>query len=237
MPEGELPTDALSDEPAATSVEEQAPEQVGAVDEGSAQEGTVPAARFNGLMSRLNQEIAARKSLEAELVSLRSQPQEKPVTVSDDPSVQATINALREELLEEKIERAREKALKDFPEISAFADLIVGNNPREVREVAQDLSNRLKQAGFVSAPATTTTETQETTEVPAPATVQAAQEAPVPEPPVAGGATTVVGDVSADERVTDAKKRRSFKDYLDAKWEATQAGRNQGGLALEKSAS
>lgn len=206
MPEP-LPEAAPAEEPAATSVEVNAPGNQSEVESGSTQEAVVPASRFNGLMSAFNKEKADKESLLNELAALRSAPKETP-KVSDELS--AEVQALRQELREERLKSAKTKILDDFPEAKEFADLFVSDSPEEMRSLAEDISNRVKRI--------TTPQKETTTEV-VPAAVQTQEVTPVTEPTVTAGGATIPSGAATDERIDNAIQKRSWTDYLSAKWD------------------
>ncbi len=220
MAEQLLTEDALTNETAAPSVEDTTPEVVGEVDGGSAQvnQDVVPAARFNGLMGRLSQEIAQRKKLEQQLEQLISHKEQPPVAESQRADELYTL------LMEERMESAKSKVLKDYPELEGFTDLIVGESPQDILEVGKVLGTRLR-----AKLTTTTGETKvETT------TETSPKEEPVVEDtevPVVGGGAQFDGDASIDERLTSAIKKGSFADFLQAKWEKAVASGEVEGLA------
>lgn len=204
---------------AVAPVGEPAPTPSSEVDGGSG-DGTIPVARFNGLMSSFNKAQAEKADLERQITELRSAletkpTQEKPTPVSDDTSAQ--IRELRDMLMEERLKSARREVLDEYPDAKPFADLIVADTQEDLREMAKLISDRLKG---VTAPAATT---EVTTETEAPAeqvTAPVAAAAPVVEAPVTAAGVAVEGQPNVEDRVVDAIKKRSFGDYLAAKWES-----------------
>lgn len=206
MADEETP-DALGDDSAEAPVEEPSPETHSAVDAGTEQ-ATVPAERFNGLMRRFNQEQSERKRLESEINQLRQTPRESPqVSEPNDSDLREEVRQLRTLLIQERIDGARTKAIEDYPFAAPLADLIVGSSPEEIREMAEDIHNRLKPKESTEAP-----KDEPKAETPAPT--------PAPAPPVTGGAVPVAGNPATEDKVADALKRRNFRDYFTAKKEA-----------------
>lgn len=236
-----LPEDAPTNDQAAPSVEEPAPEVDGAVAEDSVGSGeepkTVPAERFNGLMSKFNQtqsELEATRQSLAELearldAQQTSEGEQSEVSDTDTSSLEARVNELSQMLIQERLESARSQALNDYPEAAPFADLIVADTPDDVREMARLIAERAKTA----TPGTTTTEDTEetplssegeaTTEPEGEVTTEGEGEA-VTEPPVAGGGAAFSTEASTDDRVVDAIQKGSFADFVNAKWENTSLG-------------
>lgn len=204
MPEP-LPEPAPEEDTAATSVEVNAPEVQIEVESGSTQEAVVPASRFNGLMSTFNKMKAEQTELLNELAALRSQPKETP-QVSDE--LQSEVAALRQELREERLTNAKTKILDKYPEAKEFADLFVSDSPEAMESLAKDISERVKR---INAPATTTS-TETTTEV-------AEVPATTPEPSVTAGGATIPDGAPIQEEIANAIKKRSWSDYLGAKWQ------------------
>lgn len=205
-----LPVPAPEEEPAATSVEVNAPGIQVEVESGSTQEAVVPASRFNGLMSSFNKLKKDQEDLLNELATLRSQARETP-PVSDDLS--AEVQALRAELRQERLANARTKILEEYPEAKEFADLFVSDSPESMRELAKDISERVKRIVPQSTPAATTetTEQVETQAQPAPTTAQ--------EAPVNPGGSVIPNGAPTEERIQQAIQKRSWTDYLSAKWD------------------
>lgn len=217
-----LPEDAHVEAAAAPSVEDQAPASTDAVAEDSVGNGgnVVPADRFNGLMGRFNRtqnELEAARAQIAELearLSGSEPTQENKPPVSDNSALEAQVQQLQQMLLEERMESARDKALKEFPEAAPFADLIVADTPADVREMARLIAERAKAASPGTPPPTQAVEAEEV-----PASAEAVPEAPVVEPPVAGGGAAFSSEASAEDRVGTAIQKGSFSDFINAKWE------------------
>jgi len=238
-----LSEDTLSP-PAPTEVST-APESVDSFDalgdgspvvEASGQEGEklIPAARFNGLMSKFNQthdelarERQAREALEQRLQALETTQFNEPqaeVDVSDVAELQEQVSALSQLLMEERLEAAKAKALAEFPEAAAFADLIQASDPREYRAMAEEVANRIK--GSVSAEGSDPTP-------PTPVTSSTPVEPPVnPDVPVGSGGPGLVPEApagTAEDAYQAALKNRDFHALIKAK-EAMAAS---GSLVLE----
>jgi len=214
---------ALGEVAEAPSVEEQAPAASAEVVEGSVtDENSVPVSRFNGLMSSFNKVQNEKTLLESQLSELRSElakpatpTKENPQTMSDD--VLSEVQQLRTMLMEERLNAARREALDEFPDAKPFADLIVAESAADVRDLARLISERLQASRPDAATGTEANATE------APAAVEA-QEAPAAEAPVTGGGSSYVQEAAVEDRVAEAVKKRSFKDFLGAKWEAAEDG-------------
>lgn len=193
------------------SVEDPTPVDGTAVASGSA--GTtetkmVEVERFNGLMSShqraladLENERQLRVALEARLTQ-----QETP-QVADSAE---EVAALRAELQEERLDRAKTAALAKYPAAAPLADLIVGTTAREIEDVTAAIATRLQSlvpTATETAPAEEVATETATTEV-APAT----EVAPVT---AGGGAAPVV-----DEDATAKRQEALAKGDWNAFWEA-----------------
>lgn len=229
-----LPKDAPTNDTAAPSVEEPAPEIGGEVAEesvGSSEDPkVVPAERFNGLMRTFNQTQSELNETRTRLAKLEARLNEQQTSkepeapVSDTSSLEARIEQLTEMLTTERRGNALKDALDEYPEAKPFADLIVADTPEDVREMARLIAERAKAAN----PGTTQT-TEEVTEETEPAgeeTTVAETEAESTEPPVAGGGAAFSTEASTDDRVVDAIKKGDFASFVNAKWEKTSLGAN-----------
>lgn len=239
-----LPEDAHVEAPAVPSVEAPAPGTPGTVAEDSVGSGeserVVPVDRFNGLMSKFNQTQSALEQASSRIAELEarlnsSEPkQEETPAVSDDSALAARVEQLQNMLLEERLESAREKALRDYPEAAPFGDLIVADTPADVREMARLIAERAKAATTAATPAAEAGETEASSSEGegAPAAAEApAAEAPTPEAPVAGGGAAFSSETTADDRISSAIKSRNFGDFINAKLEK-QAVTGSGNLNL-----
>lgn len=216
-----LTPDAPSaDESAAPSVEVEAPgSQPEAVDGGSApSEQLIPVSRFNGLMSKFNSTNDELARVREELEDLRSAmtTEETSVASADVEALQAQVSQLTELLLEERRNGAMKQVFEEYPEAKAFEDLLVGDNPEDIRETAKAIAERIRSlsspAGEEPAPTTT--------DEPAAPQVTGAPETPAaPAAPVTGGGSTFEGAAPAQDRVTDAIKNKDFLGWLRAKRE------------------
>lgn len=221
---------ALGTEAAAPSVEDQAPAAATEVVEGSVNgENSVPVARFNGLMSSFNKVQNEKTALETQLSELRSElakpapTKEITPTMSDD--VLSEVQQLRQMLMEERLNGARRAALDEFPDAKPFADLIVADTAEDMRDLARVISERLQAS---KAPATSTeapAEGEAATEAESGGTKQVvAAVEPVVEAPVTGGGSGYVQEAAVEDRVAESVRKRSFSDFLTAKWEAADSG-------------
>lgn len=223
-----LTPNAPADEAAAPSVEDTAPATEAAVESGSAGgEASVPADRFNGLMStfqRTKNELEAERTRRAELEALLAS-REETTNVSDD-ALRDEVSELRQALAEERMERARDKVLDKYPEARPLADLIVGNSVEDLEAVAATIAERLR--GLT--PAQTAEVVEEVTDEANAAATQesvageqvATQE--VQEAPVLGTGGQAPGNEPVGDRVADALQRGDFSAFMQAKYEQLAAG-------------
>lgn len=121
--------------------------------------GYVSEDRFNGLMSLFNKQQEQIKALQA-TPAPASQPAPAAPAAPQQDDLRQTVEEIRYELLQAKMDAARAEALRAFPEVAPFADLLQAETPQDIVELAQELSNRLKPA------TTSTTETAPETETP-----------------------------------------------------------------------
>ena len=196
------------------SVEDPAPVDGTAVASGSA--GTadtkmVEAERFNGLMStfqrtksELETERQLRVALEARLIQ-----QEIP-QVADSAE---EVAALRAELQEERLERAKVAALAKYPAATPLADLIMGTTAREIEDVTAAIATRLQALIPTATEAVAAAEVETTEQVTAPeGEAASAAVAPV----VAGGGAAP----AADENATAKRQEALANGDWNAFWEA-----------------
>lgn len=217
----------VDDDSVDTSVEDGTQSDETAVDDASGQgsEKFVPAARFNGLQSKLqstltelSQEREAREALEARFADLESQltpsleQEEKhdiPMSETESSQVAALteqVQALTAMLMEQQGQSVKESILAEFPEVAPFADLINADSAEGYREVAQTLSERIKAA----------------TGTDASASADDASSEEVAAPPVGGGGPGAVDDGTpdTDEKASEALSKGDFLGFLAAKREA-----------------
>lgn len=171
---------------------------------GTATAKTVEAERFNGLMSshqKVLTELAQERELRATLEARLTQ-QETP-QVADSAE---DIAALRAELREERLDRAKAEALAKYPAAAPLADLIIGNTAKEIEDVTAAIATRLQAI----IPAATETVVEETEEAPA---AEAVAVAPV----VAGGGST---PPAVDENATAKRQEALAKGDWNGFWEA-----------------
>lgn len=105
--------------------------------------GYVSEERFNGLMALLNKSQAEANALRAQAPAPTPAPA-APAVPQDD--LRQTVEEIRYELLAAKMDAARAEALRAFPEVAPFADLLQAETPQDIVELAQEISNRLKPA-------------------------------------------------------------------------------------------
>lgn len=162
-----LTNPAPADDTAATSVEDTAPVAGSEVEDGSEPgENTVPAERFNGLMSSFNEEKQRADSAEARIAALEEklneaqlstspEPKEGPVTEpTTDPRIDqlmeqmqeltATVGAVAGYVDNQSTAELEESVFEEFPEAAAFKDLIIADTPDGYREMAQEIANRIR---------------------------------------------------------------------------------------------
>lgn len=197
-----------------------------AVDGGSA-EGTapavVPAERFNGLMSKYQSEKSEWETkvaaLTSDLQSLTATQQEMPM--SDEVSeLKETVQTLTSIILSDREEAARAKVLDEYPEAAPFADLIVGNNAAEMKQVAAVIAERVKGIVGASAPVGETGDTGVTTEAQAEGTqVEGAVAATAPTAPESGGTVAVTGGETFADAVREAIVNEDFQAFINAKFQ------------------
>lgn len=220
---GTLTDPAPSDESAVPSIEDQAPGAVGEVVEGSAPgEQMIPVSRFNGLMGKFNQTQNELQKVRAELEGLRNQSPEESNPMSSEPSaLEQQVATLTTMLMRERAENARRQVLDDHPELKPFADLLVGDDPDELRAVAEVFSERLKSV--LPASQEPASEEVEPPAEPAAVTpeepVTAPEGAAPPAVPVAGGGVPFSEGAATEDRVAETIKNRDFLGYLKAKRE------------------
>lgn len=249
-----LPKDAPVNEPAAPSVEDPAPVHEGEVAEESVDSSedvkTVPADRFNGLMGRFNRtqaELDAERERVAELEARLNERTESKVEANpdvaetDNSALEQRVHELSQMLISERMESARDRAIKEYPEAAPFADLIVADTPDEVREMTRLIAERARAAipaststeagGESQGESTDSTGEASTTTQPEGSSETEGADAGSTEPPVVGGGAAYSGEASADDRVSQAIESGNFSDFLKAKWEK-QALNSNGNLPV-----
>ena len=216
-----LTEDAPSTDVAADLTEEPAPAPGGEVTVGSAGgDDYVEKARFNGLMATLNKtkdDYEARlAAATAEIESLRAAPERQETLVPDTGDIgtlQEQVSQLTNMLFAERLEGVRAATLDKYPEAKPFADMIVGNTPEEIEDVARTIADRLKGiTGEISPEEEAATE-----EVVAPG--PAGEAPPTPVAPVIGGGTSSPDDGTLASRKTEALVQGNMGAFLEAAWE------------------
>lgn len=221
-----LSSDAPVEDLEAGSVESDAPSSESEVDGtsvGKSKPDMVEASRFNGLMSALNKEKAEKAALEAELANL----QRGTNTVTDDNVALEEIRNLRAELAAERLENAKAKVLEEFPQAKLFADLIMGDSPQELREVAKVLAERVALITPTQTAGAETEKVVEGTPV-SDSTSTSTEEHREVAPTGASGGGSVDDEVGAGERVSEAIAKGDWSAYLSAKFEAQQMSETVG---------
>jgi hypothetical protein len=195
---------------AASPVGDSAPGDGTAVESGSvgAETEMVEAKRFNGLMSAhqkaladLESERTMRTALEARL---NQQEETAQVTETNDATL-SEIQQLRKDLQDERLKAARATALERYPDAKPFADLIVGDTPEDIENVAAAIATRFQAIVAPAATAATTTEV----ETPITETAPAA--------PVVGGGGTAPVEASNAEKVKEALEKKDWGAFWAAK--------------------
>lgn len=212
-------TDAApANDTAAPSVEDVAPGVTSEVDAGSGSDRVVPVERFNGLMSSFNKLQSEKAVLERQLSELRSglntKPEEEKPVVPDNDDIRNELSQLRELLLEERMKNVRRSVLDEYPDAKPFADLIVADTEEDLRQMAKLISDRVK--GVSPTPQVEVPVEPTATETVEPEPVQ-------PEAPVVGGGAAYDGESVVEDRVADAIRRRSFSDFLAARFEQMES--------------
>lgn len=183
---------------------------------------TVPADRFNGLMSKYQSDKAEwdskLASMQAELQTLRDK--QETIQPVDNSELEAKLEQVTSMLLEERAGSAREKALAKYPEAAPFADMIVGDSAEEVMGVAAAIAERVKSI----VPATATDVPVAEPEVPA-TEPEAEVEPPMPE--FGAGASGGAAFSPESQALVDAKEeaiqKGDFDGFLNAAWALQQS--------------
>lgn len=217
-----LTPDALGEEAA---VAETAPAPLPAVESDSAGGvNSVPAERFNGLMSTYQREksqwendLAAMKS---ELESLRDNKENSSVSETNDLHEELSeLRSLVGRLVQTNVKSERDQVLDKYPEAKPFADLILGETAEEIEQVASAIAERVKLLGDVAPVATDeTVEPQTAAEVSAPATTAP----PAPVAPEQGGAAAATGAVAVETKKQEALANKDFNAFIEAQFELQQ---------------
>lgn len=223
------PTDDAAVE---TPVGDEAPEVEGEVGSESTHvpDGYIEKNRFDGLMGRFHREQAEKQRLEQELrearerlESLHAQANTSEETPVADEALAQEVAALKQMLMEERLESRRANVLEKYPEAKPFADLIVGDTPEDFEAMAREVAERVRSATGGPAP-TAEAPSDTATDVTPPS--DAAPEAPAAPaaPPVTGGAAAFDGGSAVQDRVRQAIDARDFGAYLRAKAEGLASG-------------
>ena len=213
MSEDMLTPEVPEDDPAAN-----APGSDPAVDGGSVDSPSViPAERFNGLMARMNADREAfdaeRKALENEIERLQAKPKETPV-VSEDSGVLEELQAVRQELQRERMDRARAQAIAKHPGAAPLADLIVGDSPESIEQMAALLEQRLA-ALSPGAPVTDADAD--------PDLGDDGDKPDAPDVPLLGGGQSIDSDKLPNEAIVEAVANKDFAGFLAAAQERAEA--------------
>lgn len=222
------PTDDVAVE---TPVGDEAPKVEGEVGSESTHvpDGYIEKNRFDGLMGRFHKEQAEKQRLEQELQearerleSLHAQANTSEETPVADEALAQEVAALKQMLMEERLESRRASVLEKYPEAKAFADLIVGDTADDFEAMAREVAARVRSVAGGEADADAPSDTA--TDVTPPS--DAAPEAPAAPaaPPVTGGAAAFDGGSAVQDRVRQAIEAKDFGAYLRAKAEGLASG-------------
>ena len=131
----------------------------------------------------------------------------------DIGTLQEKVDQLTQMLYSERLENIRSATLDKYPEAKPFADMIVGNTPEEIEDVARTIADRLKGiTGEISPEEEAATE-----EVVAPGVAE--EVPPTPVAPVIGGGTLSPADESLTTRKVEALSSGNMSAFLEAAWE------------------
>lgn len=218
-----LTPDAPSQDLAADPQGTPAPTSGGEVAVGSAGGGDfIEKARFDGLMSSYNKtknELEGRLAAATqEIDSLRAAQEQNGPQVSqtnDIAGLQEQVGQLSQLLVKQQIESATKDALEKYPEAKPLADLIVGNSPEEIEDVARTIADRLKgiSAGAPDPEVEPVVDPQVNPEVKPEIT---------PVAPVVGGGTAAPDTEALVTKKAEALASGNLGAFLEAAWEEQQ---------------
>lgn len=209
-------TDEVAPEavPAEGAVAPLPPGDVPAVDDESAEWRK----RYNGLQAKHQEALGAlaeERRLRYEEAQARLQ--EGNQTVSEDTESLSEVQLLRQELKESRLATAKADALREFPDAEAFADMIVGNNATEVRELTRAFAERARTLkGEASEPVLD--DGEETLPPPPPA--QSVSPGSVTAPVIAGGLTAPGVPTTAADALADSRRIAMQKPEAQDAWDA-----------------
>lgn len=99
--------------------------------------------RFNGLMAAHQRALDALTSERDARLQAEARLQEGQTQVSDiDNETLTEVQALRQELRESKLAAARAEALRQYPDAEPFGDLLDGNTPSDILNLARAYAER-----------------------------------------------------------------------------------------------
>lgn len=215
-------SDALTSETPEDEAAVETPAEDEAVDAGSVDSADViPKKRFDGLMSTYQAEKRAAQAeiegLRAEIDSLQAGAESETTDVADQELLQE-VRALQAELANERIGRARADAIAKFPAAAPLADLIVGESPEAIEQMAETIAARLTAAGIGTGDVSDITDADETD-----ATDTTDTTGSVEPPVIGGGGGAVDENATFDERKADAIANKDWSGFLAAAYDEVEA--------------
>lgn len=220
-----LTPDALGEEAAVATTTPAVPAAVESESAGGV--NTVPAERFNGLMSTYQREKSQWEndlaSMKTELESLRDNKENSSVSETNDLQEQVSqLTDLVGRLVQTNVKSERDQVLDRYPEAKPFADLILGESAEEIEQVASAIAERVKLLNPVATPEVAAGEEAAPTGVEAPAG-DATPEAPAaPVAPEVAGSAGVTGAVAVQTKKQAALDAGDFSGFLEAQFELQQ---------------
>lgn len=198
-------------------------------DEGTAPEGTpptppaadvdsvdstevIPKERFNGLQSKYQSEKSEwEREREAMTTELERLSQAEPENdVSDE--VLEELRQLRAERAADKLGAARRDAIDKYPGAAPLADLIVGETPEEIEQMAKELQHRL--SGLT--PATEGQDDADSTDASNEDSGDDGTPPAPPKAPVVGGGTDFDENATIEDNISAAVASKDFTAFLRA---------------------
>lgn len=196
-------------------------------DSGSGGGKTVPAERFNGLMSKFNKtneqlayERQQRMDLESRLERLELNEYDfmpKEPDMPDVTNLQQQVEILTQMLAQQQVDSVRREVLTEYPDIAPFVDLIEAPNAESFKELAKTLNERVQVLKVVGDGQGESPETVIVSEAEAAVADAGAPEAEVP---VFGGGSGAMSPApSSEDRIADAIRNKDFGAFMRAKTE------------------
>jgi len=176
-------------------------------DDGSQATKTVDVKRFNGLQRKLQQVLAENAALKAAASTDEVEPKESTRVPDTMPTeLVEQFNAMAAQVAEMQLEKARDKAVEDFPEAKPLKHMLVGATAEEVMDAAKQVAEALKSGA-------TPTEVAEDLKE----TVEAAPTTTTPAVPVAGGSVEVT-EPNLDDLKKEALSHGDTTGWLRLKY-------------------